>query len=805
MASEVPSEDRKSHNKAIARLNRLAGLAWLALWSERLWRRLWPPAGIILLFLSFSWLDLWRFLPDTGRLALLAIFAAALLYSCKGFLTLRRPDIGDALHRIDRDSDLPHGQAEVLNDRLAVGREHPATQALWVMHRRQASRSIAGMRVAFPNPDMPRHDRYALRAILILAAIASAFIAGPEKNERLASAFQLPAWSGDAAEGSVPASGWINPPAYTGQPPQVISFSGSEQRLQAPVGSILILRSNREDAVGISQEPALSPAQAPGETDPSQASLNQKSYVLTGDSTVTVKAGYFRKTTLKITVIPDRPPTVALSGDIAVNHRGTFVLPYKGQDDYGITEAKAVFALDPSYRSLVPAPEAALQPPRGKDGQDMRQTVDLSEHPWAGLPVTMTIIVRDAAGQEGRSAPHRMILPQRPFTVPLAKTLAEQRRRLVVEPNGREFVSEALDGLLTAPEIFTPDPGVFLGLRRARYLFRAMTGEADQLALADWLWAMAVQIEDGALSEAERDLRAAQDRLQEAIDRGADQKEIDRLSRDLREAMNRYLQELATRMAQNGDRGVTAPGGQTISQDQLSQMLDQFEELMRQGRAAEAQKLLEQLRNIFDNMRTATPNGQQMDPLMQEMMRSMNDANNLLSDQQKLRDETFERNRQRQLYSDERQQDQDGLQQMQPRQQDLRQRLDDLKRQGRRLGLEPDENLDNAEEAMREAEGALGAEDGTGAVEAQGRAVEALQKGAQNMMQQAQRMFGGNNPMAGGSGGMRGNFQNPFEGKAKTRDVRERIQELIEQLRDKLSDPGRPKDELDYFERLLRQ
>ena len=31
-------------------------------------------------------------------------------------------------------------------------------------------------------------------------------------------------------------------------------------------------------------------------------------------------------------------------------------------------------------------------------------TKDLSEHPWAGADVTMTLIARDEAGNEGRSS-----------------------------------------------------------------------------------------------------------------------------------------------------------------------------------------------------------------------------------------------------------------------------------------------------------------------------------------------------------------------------------------------------------------
>ena len=41
-------------------------------------------------------------------------------------------------------------------------------------------------------------------------------------------------------------------------------------------------------------------------------------------------------------------------------------------------------------------------------------------------------------------------------------------------------------------------------------------GDPDLVAVADLLWAMALQIEDGDLSQTERDLRAIQQQLKDA-------------------------------------------------------------------------------------------------------------------------------------------------------------------------------------------------------------------------------------------------------------------------------------------------
>ena len=59
---------------------------------------------------------------------------------------------------------------------------------------------------------------------------------------------------------------------------------------------------------------------------------------------------------------------------------------------------------------------------------------DLTSHPWAGLPVVVTLVAKDEAGHEGRSAPRGIILPERKFTKPLAKAVIDQRRSACRKP-----------------------------------------------------------------------------------------------------------------------------------------------------------------------------------------------------------------------------------------------------------------------------------------------------------------------------------------------------------------------------------
>ena len=58
------------------------------------------------------------------------------------------------------------------------------------------------------------------------------------------------------------------------------------------------------------------------------------------------------------------------------------------------------------------------------------------------------------------------------------------------------------------------------------------------------------------MSVAERDLRRLQQQLQDALAKGAPDAEIERLTQELKEALDRYLRALAQEMQQNPDRAM---------------------------------------------------------------------------------------------------------------------------------------------------------------------------------------------------------------------------------------------------------
>jgi uncharacterized protein (TIGR02302 family) len=200
-------------------------------------------------------------------------------------------------------------------------------------------------------------------------------------------------------------------------------------------------------------------------------------------------------------------------------------------------------------------------------------------------------------------------LPDRVFTKPLARALVEQRRNLALDANARPLVLTALDALALAPEKFTPDAGTYLGLRGIYWsLVRAKTDDGLR-DVAARLWSMAVQLEDGDITDAQASLRNAEEALRQALERGASDQELKALMDQLRAAMERFMQALAEQLKNNPQAGrQLGPNARVLSQRDLQKMLDQF------GKHTEAARklgkiLAEQLR-LHDRTSNEGDNGQ---------------------------------------------------------------------------------------------------------------------------------------------------------------------------------------------------
>jgi uncharacterized protein (TIGR02302 family) len=808
-----------------------------------LWERLWPAlaalATVAGLFLAFSWAGLWLALPPLARAIGLLVFAVAAIAAALPLVILRLPSIYDGLRRLDRSSGETHRPATAVADHIAANSQDPVAQALWRAHVEHALLSARKFKAGWPAPQLSLRDPMAFRALVLILVVASFFAASGERFKRVAAAFD---WHGVVAPANFRIDAWVTPPVYTGRPPVMLQGlrPGDSAQASAPVsvpaGSQLVIRATGKVSFDIVRHGGLEDAPAEARA-PLPAGTEERRLIIKGDGSAAVHGVLGNDLVWNFTAIPDRTPTIELTKDPERQARGALRLDYKMEDDYGVVEAKATFALkeegssDKPRHPLFTAPDYALTLPQARTRSGAAQTThDLTEHPWAGADTVMTLTARDEAGNEGRSQPRELTLPQRIFVKPLARALIEQRRNLALDAETKPLVLTALDVLSIAPERFTPESGTYLGLRSIYHdLENAKSDDALREVVAR-LWDMAVQLEDGNVSQAEQALRQAQEALRQALERGASEEEIKKLMEQLRAAMDKFLQALAEELRKNPQQ-LARPldrNTRTLSQQDLKSMLDRLEQMARSGNKDAARQLLDQLQSMLENLQMARPGASGNDDGDDDMMSALDELGDVIRKQQQLRDKTF---RQGQDMRRDRQRGQQGQNQtgdLRQDQQGLRDRLNKLLEQLKQHGLgQPGQQgegnemgqLGDAGEAMGQAEGQLGEGDTDNAVDSQGRALDAMRKGAQGLAQSMQQQGMGPGPNGRpGRGQARAQQETdplgrPLRGRDYGDDVTvkvpgeidaQRARRILEELRKRFGEGFRPQLELDYIERLLK-
>jgi uncharacterized protein (TIGR02302 family) len=801
-----------------------AALAW-----EIVWREAAVPLGVVGLFVALAWLGVFAALGPVVRAGAVVLLAAAVLGTLvRAVVRVRAAralfDRRAALARIERASGLRERELSGYADRLPDGVAAVETQALWAAHRRRLAARLGRTSVGWPHPDLGRRDRWALRPALGMALFVGWFAASGDRLAPLTAAFRF---DGDAATVNERFDAWIDPPAYTGLPAIVLTAENRDSSavVSVPAGSRLVVRAAtgaggkapRLEVVASPQgaaRPMARDDRPSGETSEAGATQEQR-LTLAADADVAVLGAGREVARWHLKVVPDLPPRITLAAPPTVQGNGTLRITHDGDDDWGVISGEAEFALPPGGRALVEAPHFPLTLPPGRGHRGRGETLrDLSGHPLAGARLMLRLTVRDGAGQQGASVPVEATLPERRFRQPLARALVELRRRLALDAGARDTVATALDGLLLAPEHFEARPGVYLALH---HLARAVDAAPDDAALRevlDGFWTLALMLDLGDVGEEAKALRAAQDALREALQSGASEEEIARLTKELRTALDAFLKAQAE-AAQRDPRRTPGEGpGRTVTKGDLDRMLDRIEKLGRTGSRDAAQQLLSELDDIVGNLRPqGSAEGGESGPL---------DAlSDLMRKQRKLMEETHRGDRE----------GGDG-EALQREQQQLRRDLGELadrlgraapggaqggtpgpKGEGGEPGKPgPGEALGEAGEAMGEAGEALKRGDGDGAVGEQGRALEAMRRGARALADQMRSSEG-----KSGAGEGRGDGEEGEDPLGRPRrsakggkvgipeeiDV-ERARRVLEDIRRRLADPQRPRLERDYLDRLLK-
>jgi len=866
-----------------------------ALYFERLWPRVWLLLGLVGLFLFVSLAGLWPMLSDTVHYLLLALFGVAGIGALVHMARVRFPNRDEAVRRIERVSGVPHRPASSYEDTVTANADDPRTSAIWQAHRARLAAALARLRVGPPHPRADRQDPIALRGLLLLGVVALFALVGDSAADRLRSAFRF---NSAIALAEARLDAWVTPPGYTGRPPLMLAdgargpavVTDQPKLIEVPERSVLIVRTSGKGLAAPSlevfaegsSERQLIEAKTPeaGKSTASRSDISEIRYEMRSSAEIRVLSGGSELARWAFYVKPDKPPVIAVTKPPERTRRGSMKLTYTTEDDYGVVSANATVKRDRSEEKEKLAdpkkawaqpealkgprppyerpPEITLRLPRPSQ-KEAQTYIDFGPHPYAGKEVILTLEAKDVAGNIGRSDPIKLVLPQRQFEKPLARAVIEQRAKLMDDPRYGPLVKRALEALTLEPEGFIDSTSIYLGMRAAIRGIERDTSRTGLKSITDGMWELALRIEDGDLSDAEKALKNAQDKLAEALEKGAPDSEIDQLMQELREALSKFVEQL-TKNAQNE----APPEGldqqnQQLSQQDLEQMMKNLEDMTKAGSRDQAQQMLSELRDLLERLQSGQMSKQQAER-GQQMQKKLNELGDIIGRQQRLMDETYRDKRgQRQQPSGSmpgengrqqsqgqqgqgmrgqqgndrqagqqgqqgegqgqgqqgqgqgQQQGQQGKGSLSEQQQALKDELERLRQELDQLGMGRDE-FNRARDAMENAQQSLEEGNNDTAVSDQSEALDQMRQGAEKMAEGMSKdgasRYGQNGDQPRDPLGRPQRFQGPDAGNSvKVPDEidMQRAREILEELRRRLAQPARPMQELDYYERLLRR
>lgn len=800
-------------------IRRRVAAARAALGWERLWRALWPLASLVAGFVALAGLGVFGLLPAWAHVALLALFAAGLVAALLGLRRLRWPSAAEGARKLERDGGAVHRPLAALLDRPAA--PDPAVAAVWRAHRDRQAEAAARLRPRLPHPEVARQDRFAVRGLVLLALAVALSATGGELSSRLGEALSPRlAFGGPKAPATVDL--YVTPPEYTRQPPLYLSAAAGPATapIRIPTGSTVTAH------VAGADEAALEI----GGVETLFAEDGSVEAEITSGDAITVRDGAAVLASWPVLVVPDIPPRVRFSKPPSPTARQSLRIDWTASDDWGVDTLSlaitllpgAPAGLDPTpFVIALPAPEPAAARVQGSRFED------LTPHAWAGQRVEMVLTATDEIGQIGRSEPVELVLPERQFNHPVARAIVGIRKLVTEQPSMAQDGAQALDAIAVRPGTYANDQVVFLALRVAarRLLGRPDAVRADLASVRDLLWQTALRVEDGGLSQAQQAMREAAQALQDAIDAGADDAEIARLTDALREAMSDYLQEMqkAIQEGRMPPPQALPPGAQAtpIDPQALDRMLDRLGEMAQGGDRQAAQDLLSQMQQMMENLTTAQPSAEQM-AAQQEAMDILRDMQGLIQDERALRDRTFRGSGEAGEDPAAQGGNPGGGMPSPEEQEAIRKQLGELMRRMGDLTGDIPAPFGEAEQAMRQAEDALGSPWPGDATGPQGEALDALGRGMQGLSESmaGQGMQGpgtgvagqplerrpgpgpdGTDPLGRPNGDV-GGMSDENVG-IPTKPDAQRARDILDELRRRLGDRDRPGTELDYLQRLM--
>ncbi|MCC5995825.1 MAG: DUF4175 family protein [Oceanicaulis sp.] len=830
-----------------------------------LWERAAPvlaaPLAALAVYLMLAVFGAFERLGDPWRIIALTLLAIAGVWGAmRAARSLRLPTAAEAERRVEADSGLQGRPIEALRDAPVRRGE----DAWWQAHRDRMAARLSAARARRPRAAWAAMDPMGLRLSAMIVLVCGVFLAGDLAGPRLTEAFAPRPLAGGSALGAS-VEMWIEPPAYTGRP---VMYLRDRREARAPEGSVLAVRiaglsrapsvhgapSEMEELSRDVRQLRITPDED-GEILIRAGGLRERvSLTLIEDRPPQVRlaaepAGDAQGRLVLEIYAEDDYGVETLTFEFAPETGGArerVEVPPGAISEAGEDGLKRV-RLDLSRHALagerVTARVAAYDA-IGQRGQSGEIALTLPQR------VFLNPLARAVASERRRFlsvADGYAPMPETASVLTLAGAFLDDQpdRRIERAPAGVQRLALALDAVSDAPHRYFDDAVVWMGLRTALREVR-LARELPALShLDEDLWQIALRAELGSLADAEEALRAAEEALMDALARGADPIELSALFDAFERAVQVYMQALAREAAEAGRfaEGGAAGGMSGMDANALQELLDAIREAAELGDASGSRQALAQLAELLRNMQLTLAQGGRGEgadsPMARALREALEELSEAIGEQRGLTEDTFQREREGsgngQAPSPARPPgadagpgdrpggdapDADGGSQdggapsgepgapdfndLAQRQGALRDRLDAAEDA---LALAPGERareaLDAARRAMDAAERALRAGDGERALSDQDEALRALREASREAAEALEREAAGeaegSDPLGRGQGGLDGETTVPSEAE------RQRARDILEELRRRAAERGRPQEELDYIDRLLER
>lgn len=630
------------------RLARKRLLTGLALTFENAVTAFWRVALWNILFIGLWLLQIPAVAGKAGTIGSLVIYALGLLWffwrDGRRFHFPKRREIDK---RLEINSQLDHRPLTALHDKLANPDEQEA-RTLWSRSKSRALATVYKLKAPWPRPLLATQDPLALRVLAVLVVVIGIIVAGPAWRERIHLGFN-PFYGSMEHKVDKSIMVWITEPAYTGQGQIILEGRGTHDKVIAvPDESQIKIQATR----GIG-----SPYVVIGDQRMDMKRADEKNWSLEFPFTAAYKDAErieirqmgFERASVPVEFVPDQPPSIALIEEPKTIDKGQMQLSLKVKDDYSVNDLIMHMRLDDTMKDEplgadIQDTRAVVSPPDTE--MELKPVYDLAWHPWAGLPVVIDLSAVDHKKQTAKLPPLHVTLPERTFQNPTARKLIGMRKRLIRTPEAAAGnIAKELFDIMVAPASYNGHPIVFLSLKTmsARLVYDPSITSIREIIAQ--LWDTAIQIEDGNLAIAARDMRNAQRNLEKTLNNpNATQEEINRALDEFREAMANYFQEMISEMQKQMADGQTMEVppemlAGVLNPDDLQNFLDELTAQAMAGNKDAARELLSKLQQMMDSM--SPGNGKmEMPKDMKFKMMAVSELQKLIEKQEELLTQT---------------------------------------------------------------------------------------------------------------------------------------------------------------------